>query len=102
MNTADRRYVHLRVKLFGHLRQTSQQPNIALDISAGSTVSAVLVELVRILGEDFRQAIFDGAGNLHGGIEVVLNEEHLPARKITAITVQQDGNLYLIPMIEGG
>ena len=102
MNTTDRQTVHLQVKLFGHLRQTSQPPNLALDIFAGSTVSAVLWELVRILGEDFRRAIFDGAGNLHGGIEVVLNEEHLPARKIAVLTVQQDGNLYLVPMIEGG
>jgi hypothetical protein len=102
MSTADLKTVRLQVSLFGHLRQTNQQPALTLDIPAGTTVQDMLWALAEMLGENFQRAIFDSAGNLHGGIEVVLNEEHLPARKISALTVQQDGNLYLIPMIEGG
>ena len=102
MNTADSNSVRLEVRLFGHLRQTNQQFPLMLDIPAGTTIQDVLLNLAEMLGEDFQRAIFDAAGNLHGGIEVVLNEEHLPARRIFTLSVQQGGSLYLIPMIEGG
>jgi hypothetical protein len=102
VSTADPQPVHLQVKLFGHLRKSNQPSELALAVPAGTSVQAVLWKLSEMLGADFQQAIFDSAGNLHGGIEVVLNETHLPARKISTLRVHADGSLYLIPMIEGG
>lgn len=94
--------VRVQVKLFGHLRQSSPQSAVELHMAAGSTVHDLVTTLSGMLGDDFRQALLDSKGNLHGGIEVVLNEEHLPARKIASILLPDNCMIYFVPMIEGG
>jgi molybdopterin converting factor small subunit len=94
--------VHVQVKLFGHLRPFSPQPILELELAPGSTVSDLIQFLVQLLGDDFRQSLLDREGNLHGGIEVVLNEEHLPARKVASILLPDACELIFMPMIEGG
>jgi molybdopterin converting factor small subunit len=94
--------IHVQVKLFGHLRQSSPQHGVELEMPLGSTVSDLVSTLSEILGDDFRQALLDSNGNLHGGIEVVINEEHLPARKIASIVLPGISMVYFVPMIEGG
>ncbi len=94
--------VHVQVKLFGHLRQNSPQSAVELDMTAGSTISDLLTTLSARLGDEFRQAILDTSGNLHGGIEVVINEEQMPARKVASILLPENCTIYLVPMIEGG
>ena len=94
--------VHVQVKLFGHLRQFNPQPILELELAPGSSVSDLIQLLVQLLGDDFRQSLLDREGNLHGGIEVVLNQEHLPARKIASILLPDACELVFMPMIEGG
>ena len=94
--------IHVQVKLFGHLRQSSPQQAVELEMPLGSTISDLVSTLSERLGDNFRQALLDSNGNLHGGIEVVLNEEHLPARKIASILLPEDSTVYFVPMIEGG
>lgn len=94
--------INVQVKLFGHLRQSTSQSVLELEMDSGSTVNDLVITLVEMLGDDFRQALLDSSGILHGGVEVVLNEEHLPARKIASILLPKNSMVYFIPMIEGG
>lgn len=94
--------VHVQVKLFGHLRQFNPQPILELELAPGSSVSDLIQLLVQLLGDDFRESLLDREGNLHGGIEVVLNQAHLPARKIASILLSDACELVFMPMIEGG
>jgi hypothetical protein len=94
--------IHAHVKLFGYLCQKSPQSALELEMKPDSTVIDLVITLSEILGEDFRQAILDSQGGLHGGIEVVINDEHLPARKIASILLPENSTVYIIPMIEGG
>lgn len=94
--------IHVRVRLFGHLKGFNNNSAVELDIHRGSSVSEVIHNLITVLGEHFGQLILDQSGKLHGGIEIVLNQEHLPARKIDSIQIKEDSELLIMPMIEGG
>lgn len=94
--------VRVRIKLLGHLRQFSPAPVLEMEIAAGSTILELIQKMTATLGQGFRQAVFDPSGDLHGGIEVVLDDEHLPARKISSIEINKDSSLFILPMIEGG
>ena len=94
--------INLRVRFFGHLKQTAGQPELDIEIQAGSTVSNAIQALVSSLGEPFWRSILDHTGKLQGGIEIVLNQEHLPARKIESILIENDSEMLIMPMIEGG
>jgi hypothetical protein len=94
--------VVVHVKLFGFLAQLSAQVNLDIELETGSTVAGLIYRLTEQLGQDFRQAILDRDGNLHGGIEIILNGQHIPARRISEITIDEDGNLAIIPLVGGG
>lgn len=94
--------IRVRVKLFGHLREIPPQPIVVLEVEAGITVYDLILELIRRHGENLRQAMLDSSGNLHGGIEVILKQEILPARKLREIPLTDDCDLLIVPMIEGG
>ena len=94
--------IQVQVKLFGHLKQIAHQAVIDMDTPTGTSVDEVIQTIVQRLGEDFQKALLDQSGNLHGGIEIVLNHEHLPARRISKIYISQDSELFIMPMIEGG
>jgi molybdopterin converting factor small subunit len=94
--------INIRVKLLGHLKQNRGQSVLELQVPKGSTVSEIIDILNRSLGSEFERLIMDPSGKLQGGIEIVLNQEHLPARKTGFIQLTEDCELILMPMIEGG
>lgn len=94
--------IQVKVKLFGHLKQVAQQADFDVEIPAGSSIDQVIHEVAGQLGDDFRKALLEPSGKLHGGIEVILNHEHLPARRINEIYIFEACELYIMPMIEGG
>jgi hypothetical protein len=90
------------VKLFGYLRQLLPQAGIEMQVDAGISVYELISQMLQQFDDPFRQAILDPNGNLHGGIEIVLNQEHLPARKLDSITLNENCQIFILPMIEGG
>jgi hypothetical protein len=92
----------VQVKLFGHLRQLLPQTGIELQVDGGISVYNLIMQMLGQYDDEFRQAILDPNGSLHGGIEVVLNQEHLPARKLDSITLNENCQIFILPMIEGG
>jgi hypothetical protein len=94
--------IHVRIRLFGHLKGFNDNSAVEMDIQRGSSITDVIHALITVLGEHFGQLILDQSGKLHGGIEIVLNQEHLPARKIDGIQIREDSELLIMPMIEGG
>lgn len=94
--------IQVKVKLFGHLRQFPSEPVIVLEVRAGITVYDLILELTNRLGENFRKAMLDSRGKLHGGIEIILKQEILPARKLNVIPLSENCELLIVPMIEGG
>ncbi len=94
--------IQVKVKLFGHLKQIAQLAVFDMESQAGSSVYEVIQAIAQRLGDDFRKALLEQSGNLHGGIEIVLNSEHLPARRIRTIYISEDCELFIMPMIEGG
>lgn len=96
------RIIQVKVKLFGHLKQVAQQSVLDIETRAGTSVYDVIQAVAQRLGNDFRKALLEQSGNLHGGIEIMLNSEHLPARRIRTIYISEDCELFIMPMIEGG
>ncbi len=94
--------IRVRVKLFGYLRQVSPQPVLNLEVGNGISVGDLIIEMTNQLGDNFRRAMLDSGGNLHGGIEIILKQEILPARKLKEISLIEDCELLIVPMIEGG
>lgn len=97
-----RQIIQVKVKLFGHLKQIAQQAIFDMETPAGSSVAQVIHEFAQHQGDDFRKALLEQNGHLHGGIEIILNHEHLPARKIDKIIIFDNCELFIMPMIEGG
>lgn len=94
--------VVVHVKLLGFLTQLSKHKELDMEIEAGSTVADLIHLLAEELGQEFQQAILDRHGNLHGGVEVTLNRQHISARKISEITLSTGSDLAIIPMVGGG
>jgi len=94
--------ITVRVKLLGFLSQLGQRAELELVIEPGATVADLVQLVADRCGPSFRRALLDWHGNLHGGIEVVLNREHIPARRISEITLWNDGDLIIMPLIGGG
>jgi molybdopterin converting factor small subunit len=92
----------VHVKLLGFLAQLAQQTVLELRIERGTTVADLVQVLADQRGSSFRQALLDWHGNLHGGIEVVLNREHISARRISEIRLWNDSDLIIMPLIGGG
>jgi hypothetical protein len=94
--------IHVAVKLLGVLGQYSQEKMINLSMEKGCTVAEVIQEIVTDLGNDFKHTLLDRQGELNGGIEVVLNREHISAYQLNDIRIWQDSELILVPIIAGG
>jgi molybdopterin converting factor small subunit len=94
--------ITVRVKLFGFLAQLSRQAELDMRVERGTTIADLIQSLANHFGSSFRQALLDWHGNLHGGIEVVLNREHISARRISEIRLWDDSDLIIMPLIGGG
>lgn len=94
--------VVVHVKLLGFLKRWCNQPWLDVEIPAGATVRDLLDLLADRLGPEFRQAILDRNGDLHGGVELVLDGREISPRRISTIQVNAESNLVIIPMIVGG
>lgn len=94
--------IHVRVKLLGFLSQFSANAPVQLEIPAGSSAADLVQVLVENFGAGFQRAVLDPYGNLHGGLEVVINQEQVPARHISSVLLDRDCEVLLMPMIGGG
>jgi molybdopterin converting factor small subunit len=94
--------LHMRVRLFGFLAQLSGQAELVLTIQAGASLADLIRLVARRSGPDFRRALLDRHGNLQGGLELILNHQHISARKISEIILQEDGELAIMPLVGGG
>lgn len=94
--------IRVRVTLLGFLAQLAQQTMLELRIEPGATVAGLVQLLADQCGPSFRQALLDWHGNLHGGIELVLNREPVSARRISKIELYDDSDLIIMPLVGGG
>ncbi len=92
----------VHVKLLGFLAQLGGQTELELRIEPGATLADVIHLVAERLGPDFRRAVLDWHGNLHGGMEVLLDRQHISARKISEITLWDDSHLVIMPLVGGG
>jgi molybdopterin converting factor small subunit len=92
----------VHIKLLGFLTQRTDRPEMTLEVGAGTTVAQVIGRLGQQFGPRFQQAILDKHGNLHGGIEVILNRQQISARRISQVEIEADSKLVLIPLVGGG
>jgi molybdopterin converting factor small subunit len=94
--------IEVSIKLFGFLSQLTEQAEVNMQVEAGSTVADVIHQLAERFGPNFRQALLDWHGNLQGGIEVVLNQRQISARRLSQISLQTDSVLVILPLVGGG
>ncbi|MDO9128267.1 MAG: hypothetical protein Q8N45_01975 [Anaerolineales bacterium] len=94
--------IRVRVKLVGYLSQFSQPPYVDLECAVGDSLSKLIARLMDQMGASFRQVTLDPFGNLHGGLEVILDGELQPARELSTIILEKDSEVLLMPMISGG
>ena len=94
--------VEVKVKLFGFLAQLSERTEVDVQVETGSTVADVIHQLAEQFGPSFRQALLDWHGDLHGGIEVVLNQRQISPRQLSKISLQTDSILVILPLVGGG
>jgi len=100
--TVQSQSVVVHVKLLGFLKRWSGPAQLDLEIRAGSTMRDLIYLLTERLGDEFRQAILDWHGNLHGGVELILNGQEIPSRRISEIVVWDESDLVIVPIIAGG
>lgn len=94
--------LRMRVKLFGFLAHLSDQAELVLVIQSGASLADLIQLLARRSGPDFRRALLDRHGNLQGGLELILNHQHVSARRMSEIILQEDGDLVIMPLVGGG
>ena len=90
--------IMVHVKLLGFLAQLGGQTELELKVEPGATLADVIHLVAERLGPDFRRALLDWHGNLHGGMEVLLDRQQISARKISEITLWDDSDLVIIQL----
>lgn len=88
--------------MFGFLSQYSQLAPEFLELSRGTTIAELVERLAKQMGPEFRTVVLDSHGKLQGGLEIVLDGEHIPARGISQIPLWKDCDVIFMPMISGG
>lgn len=101
-NKKDRQQIMVHVKLSDFLSRIVSEAEFDVEINAGSTISDLISVLIEGLGAEFRKAIVDRNGKLHGGIAVILNKRFIPPQQIEEHTINQKSNLSIIPIAGGG
>ncbi len=94
--------VLVTVRLLGFLRKWAECAGANVEIIAGSTVDQLLNQITSLCGDEFRTVILDHSGRLHGGFELILNGQVISPGKIGEVTILEDSELVLIPVIAGG
>jgi molybdopterin converting factor small subunit len=94
--------IEVRIKLFGFLARLSEQTEVDMRVETGSTVTDVIHQLAEQFGPSFHQALLDWHGDLQGGIEVMLNERQISARRLSEISLETDSVLAILPLVGGG
>jgi sulfur carrier protein ThiS len=102
MESEPQSVIVVHVKLLGFLKRWCNQPGLDIEIPAGATVHDLLDLLANRLGSEFRQAVLDRNGDLHGGVELILDGQEIPPRRISGIQVCAESDLTIIPIIVGG
>ena len=82
--------VVVHVKLLGFLKRWCDQPGLDIQLEAGATVRDLLDLLADRLGPEFRQAILDRKGDLHGGVELILDGGVLTSEQSTVLDLTED------------
>lgn len=95
-------YIAVQVKALGFLERYTDRKTLIEHVPVGCTVADIIRRTVDRLGCDFGNTIFDRHGTLNGGIEVVLNREHISAYKLSETRIWEDSELILVPLIAGG
>jgi molybdopterin converting factor small subunit len=101
-NEASNNLIQVHVRLHGFLIRLADRSQLTVEVEAGSSVAELLHQLARELGPQFGQALLDPGGNLQGGMEVVMNRKHLPARRVTTIPIVDESDMAIIPLVAGG
>jgi hypothetical protein len=99
---ADQVSINVKIKLLGFLEQFTGRKTLIQQVSPGCTVAEIIQIMIDLLGSDCKHALLDSHGNLNGGIEVVLNREHISAYQLDNIRIWEDSELILVPIIAGG
>jgi sulfur carrier protein ThiS len=92
----------VHVKLADFLARLVPAAEFDIEIGTGSTVEDIIGVLTARFGKEFRKAIVDRNGKLHGGIAIVLNEEFISPNQISEYTIHHSSNLSIIPLVGGG
>lgn len=102
MTTQINNHVFVTVRLLGFLRKWAEGISPQVEIEAGLTVQQLLNQITERCGDEFRAAIWDYSGRLHGGFELILNGQVISPSQIGEIKILENCELVLIPVIAGG
>jgi sulfur carrier protein ThiS len=95
-------HVAVHVKLSDFLAKLVPEAEFEVKIVTGSTVDEFISVLTERYGDEFRRAVVDRNGKLHGDIAVVLDKQLIPPQKFTQHTIHQNSTLSIIPIVGGG
>ncbi len=102
MSSESMETILVNLKLLGFLSKWRKTASSQVEIQPNTTVYDLLNQVAQDLGEEFRAALWDHSGQLHGGLELVLNGQSIPSHKIREIKITTDSELAIIPVIAGG
>jgi molybdopterin converting factor small subunit len=102
MLSEQRNTILVNIKFLGFLRKWRKAASSQVEIQSNASVYDLLSQVAQDLGEEFRAALWDHTGQLHGGLELILNGRSIPAHQIKNVRITEDSELAIIPIIEGG
>lgn len=94
--------IFITVRLLGFLSKWAGIFTPQVEIPPGLTIDQLLQQLAVNCGDEFRAAIWDSSGRLHGGIELLLNGQVISPSQIREVNIYGNSELVLIPVIAGG
>ena len=87
------------VKLYAALKDCAGAGRVDVE---GADIPEVLKVLGERHGDRFREVLFDAAGKVRGGYQLLLGTAYLDPKKLDAVPIRDGDTLHVMPPIAGG
>jgi len=94
--------ISVRVKFFTTLREIVGKKEENIDLSGSVTVNALLKQLSKKYGEDFKDYVYDETGNVRGHLQFLINGKSASTLHQFKTKLREGDQVAILPPVGGG
>ena len=94
--------ISIKIKFFTTLREIVGRKDEQIQLSASTTLEALLKQLSRKYGEDFEDYVYDELGKVRGHLQFLINGKSASTAQGLKTKLREDDEIAILPPVGGG